>query len=254
MKGSLFNYMDSQFELRSIYRIKGEEDATSSYSARLHIKAAYRMGEQNYLFTINRSDVLLNGSSPRKPIDKAIKEIGDALYPVVLEVSTQLEIQNIINFPGIKKRWEDATQRIQEYYNLPSLETYVQRAQKNLTDIKSLTAALYKDSFFNIYFRNIFLPLSEEERQLIRWYNFPEREMNLSYLYRPVPSKGYDICLSGEIMKIIPEHAGTYEMNYILGNKNEIRNISGYIEAMYKDKKYTKTITVNPEYIRIDHS
>lgn len=193
--------------------------------------------------------MLINGQKARKLMDRIILEAGNSLYPVSVSVSSRMEITGINNLSEIRSRWRECTQRLTEKYPSPYTNAYLSASSQNLSDEKAFIASLYNDSFFNVYFRNIFSPLPAGEGVLIKWKNFPEKDMETSCLYVIENAGSNKILTLGQVMEIISGSRGEYRMEYKIGDKKEIHAIKGEITSLYNDKKYIKQISVKTDKI-----
>ena len=243
----MFGSMQAVYRIESKYIIDSEENYCSTFGSKLHVTARYEKERDNYTFIINRSAVLLNGKPAVKLMDRIMSEVGNSLYPIHLRVSPRLWILDILNFNEIKQRRQQCADDWKAEADSPELERYFRFSEKNSANGKTLIASLYRDTFFNLYFRDIFTPTGNDEARLIRWQNFPERETDQSYLYQVKPEDADRIRLSGEIMKIVPEHNGTFDTVYETGDQGEIRRIKGRIESESEGTRYMKQWTLETE-------
>jgi hypothetical protein len=252
MEKMLFGSLYAVYRMEIRYAINnspdsGEENYRSVFAEKWHVNARCEKERDVYVFTLNRSETLLNGKPPEKLMDRIMHEAGSAYYPLSLLVSPRLGIRDVVNFAEVKRRWQECARKLQESTPSPELERYFRFSEKNLADSRTFTAMLYRNAFYNLYFRDIFTPTPKGEVHLIRWENFPEREMNQSYLYQVKPVGENKIHLSGEIMKIVPEHRGIYDSTYETGPLGEIQRISGKIETEWEENRYTKQFSLEAE-------
>jgi hypothetical protein len=154
-----------------------------------------------------------------------------------------------MNFSDIVEKWGKNALELQQRMPSPELERYLRFAENNLADSRKFIASLYRNAFYKLYFRDIFTPTAKDEVRLIRWDNFPQREMNQSYLYQVASTNENETCLSGEIMKIVPEHNGTYESTYTTGTSGEIIRISGRIATELEGIRFIKHIQLASETV-----
>jgi len=126
-------------------------------------------------------------------------------------------------------------------------------SKNNVFDRRSLISSLYHDTFFNIYFRNVYTPTQDDEALPMIWVNFPEREMNRTYLIQIAPMTGNKVEISGNVMQIVPGQEGFCKVDYELGNQGEICYISGKVESGHHKKSYTKQFIVEAQNLKTDH-
>ena len=238
--------LSADYGIESKYIIQSEERYCSSFKSSIQIKATDNRSDENYHFTVNRSEVLLNGEKASKLMDRIIYEMGNTLYPVSLKVSPLLAVLDVLNFDEIRlrrqKQIEDITKK---YPSNNTVQQYIRMAAKNFTDKNAFIRSLYRDSFFNLYFRDIYTTTPEDEAKAILWVNFPKREMNRTYLYQVKPIDDSQIITAGKVMKIIPELDWSYDMTYTIGKCGEIHSINGKVTGSYNRKDYIKQLTVN---------
>jgi hypothetical protein len=239
--------MYAVYRMESKYVIDSEENYCSIFSSKMHINADYEKELETYIFRIERSEILLDEKPPRKQMDRIMHEAGCCYYPLHLRVSPHLQILDVINLGEVWQRWQKYARETLEQMSSPELEHYFRFSEKNLASSRTFIAALYKNAFYNLYFRDIFMPTAGDKVCLIRWHNFPKREMNQSYLYQVKPVGENEIRLSGEIMKIVPEHNGVYDSTYGIGPEGEIRKITGKIETNPGDSYYIKQLSIVSE-------
>jgi plasmid maintenance system killer protein len=252
MKKMLFDRMNAVYRIKSRYdkvSLDGGDHYSSVFNEKWHINAQLNKEQDLYVFILNRSETLLNGKPPEKLMDKIMLETGNSYYPVHLLVSPQLIIMDIINFDGIIEKWKKCALDLQERMSSPELERYLRFSENNLAGSRKFISSLYRNAFYKLYFRDIFTSTTDDEVRLIRWDNFPEREMNQSYLYQVKPSGENEIRLSGEIMKIVPEHNGTYDSTYETGTFGEILRITCHIETEWEGSRYTKHLQIEAEAV-----
>jgi hypothetical protein len=190
---------------------------------------------------------LLNSKPAEKLMDRIMCEAGASLYPVHLRVSPKLWIQEVMNFDEVKQRRQTCIRNWLEKTPSSELERYARFSEKNMANRKSFISSLYNDVFYNLYFRDIYTPTVNDEVRLIRWSNFPERETEQSYLYSIKQDGASFIRLSGELMKIVPEHNGKMETMYEMGDEGEIRRITGKIEFEVEEHVYMKQFVLETE-------
>lgn len=216
----------------------------------MQVTAQYDGINDLYLFDIQRMETLLNGKPIEKLMDRVMYDVGNSCYPIRLRVSPRLWITEVINYNEIKYRRQTCMQDWLEKAPSPELERYARFSEKNMANGKTFISSLYRDSFYNLYFRDIFTPTEGDEVRMIRWYNFPEREMDQSYLYTLKPESANNIRMDGEIMKIVSEQNGTLEVVYETGDKGEIRQIAGKIASESGSHVYIKQFSLKSESIQ----
>lgn len=247
-----FDSLRAIYRMHTLYTVDGGESYSSTFSSRMHLTAASSKEVGVYHFVVNRSEVLLNDKPADKLMDRIMHEAGCSLYPLSLIVSARLAILDVANYEEVKARWENVAAAILKKYPSPQIERYVRLSQKNMATRQAFVRTLYKDTFFNVYFRDIYTLTEKDEGRLIRWQNFPERETDQSYLYEVKRVGDKEVRLAGEIMKIIPGHNGTYDTTYTSGDKGEIHQIDGKIETSWQNRNYVKQLSVKADFIHVD--
>jgi hypothetical protein len=247
--------MHAVYRMESKYIIDSEENYCSIFSSKLHIEAQYQPASDDYAFIITRLETCLNGKPPEKLMDKIMCETGNSYYPLHLRVSPKLRITEVINFNEIRQRWQTCMKDLLEKNPSSDVERYFRFSGKNMAGSNVFIPSLYRDTFYNLYFRDIFTVTAEDEVRPICWYNFPKRETNQTYLYRVKADGINTVRLSGEIMKIIPENNGEYETTYETGDRGEIRKIGGKMDTTEGGSRYIKLFaleTKTPKTIKKD--
>jgi len=243
--------MQIGYRIESKYIMDSEENYCSTFSSKLHVVARYEKERDSYTFILNRSEVLLNGKPAEKLMDRVMCEMGNCLYPLHLRVSPRLWVSDVLNFNEIKQRRQQCADDWKAKASSDELERYFWFSKKNTADSKTLIASLYRDTFFNLYFRDIFTPTEDDDVRTICWQNFPVRETDQSYFYRINPEGVNRFRLSGEIMQIKPEHNGTFDTVYETGDGGEIRRIKGRIESDREGTRYRKQWTLETETVQV---
>lgn len=239
--------LSTVYDLQSRYVVETEENYCSVYSCAYHLDASYESESDRYIFKISRSGMQIDGKPVGKLMDKIMLEIGNSIYPLALSVSPQMKIEDVMNYAEVKQRWTECTKEQLENHPSAEMERYVDRSRRNMSDINSFIDSLRADTFFNVYFRNIYVPTPRGEANLIQWSNFPRREMNQTYLYRVGLAEENRIDVSGQIMQIVPEQNGSYTMSYEVGAMGEIIDITGSVESRYQGRLYQKCISIKVE-------
>lgn len=254
MEKLVFGVLQAVYNLESRYMIDNEVNYCSVFNSTLSVKASYEKEKNYYRFIVNRSNVFLDRKRPVKKMDKIINEIGNSLYPLCLEVSPFLQIIDVTNIEEIKVRRHSCTTRLLNENPSDDLKEYIRLSEKILSDRKSFINSLYQDVFFNLYFRNIFIPTSDDEVQLMQWRNFPLHGMNQSFLYTIKNIEEKQVHLAGEVMKIVPESNGTFDIEYKVGDEGEIYSIGGEVETNYDKRNYIKRLSLRAESIKTGSS
>jgi hypothetical protein len=239
-----FDSLRADYKVCSEYIIQTEEHYCSSFDCTLNITALYNTADENYEFIINRSNVLINGKEATKLMDKIICEIGNALYPLRLKVSPLLCILNVMNFHEIIHRRKKCIEKLTDKYPAYQIERHIMESGKNFSGEQKFIHALYQNVFFNLYFRDIYTPAQTDEAFPILWANFPKRGMNRTYLYQIKAIDESQINTVGEIMKVLPEQQGHYDMMYEIGKYGEIHAVKGKITGTDNTKEYIKQVCV----------
>lgn len=245
-----FYYLLGEYKLNSYYGIK-DSGKYSEFEATYSI-SLIRDGK-SFHCELDRSNVLINQRRPNKLMDQIMLDIGNSIYPIKMIIDSEMQIRDILNFDEIKSNWNICTQKYLEKYPSAEMDRYVRMATVNLTSKQNFIHALYQDTFFNLYFRDIISPIEEGEAKAIQWVNFPVKSRNSTYLYSFNSSENI-IHASGEIMKITPSQEGNYEMNYELGEYNHIDSIRGSVEGSYHHKHYEKKIEITFRLHKIENT
>jgi len=183
-------------------------------------------------------------------MDRMMLEAGNSYYPLHLLVSPRLGILDVVNFSQVKERWQVCARSLQERMPSPETARYFRFSAENMANSKTFIASLYRNAFYKIYFRNIFTPTKKDEVRLMLWDNFPEREMNQSYLYEVKPIGEDRVHLWGDIMQIAPEQNGAYDSTYETGSLGEIRSIAGEVSTKWKGSRYTKRLQLTADTLK----
>lgn len=247
-----FKSLSALYELDSKYIIDNEQYYSSIYSCVYNICFVWDETNSRYNCKIDRSKVKIDNNPIRKMMDKIIYDLGNSIYPLSLNVSAQMKIMDVVNHEEIKKSWVTCAKEKLEKYPSPQMRRYIKMAQPNIVDKKLFVQSLYRDTFFNAFFRNIYEPTPKGEAFSIVWFNFPKKQMNQTYLYEVASEQDNRIETKGNILQIVPEQNGIYSAEYTLGDKDQILSIAGNIESLYQNKLYRKQLSIKSKNLRVD--
>ena len=104
-----------------------------------------------YKCLLTRYDVDVEQVSP--PIaNRSMIELGESLYPIELDITSEGKLHCITNFEEIKERRTDKAKELLSRFPSSSFRKYIEMSQGNLTEEKTLRKALLKDSFIQLFF------------------------------------------------------------------------------------------------------
>ena len=244
MEKLTFNSMQAIYLLDTEYRKLKGENYVSEYSCRWHLTARYSSTTESYEFTLYRSDVKINGEKVEKLMDRIVLEIGSSLYPVRFEVSAQMQILRIINYDEIVDRWRVTTEKCRNEHPGDVIERYIRHSSEGISDERALLLSLYKDSFINLYFRNLYMLPEEDERERVEWQNFPLREMKSTYYCTIEKPEENRRRLNGPLMVILPGQKGSADIDFIYGPCGELEDITGEFSATKDGNRYIKRVHI----------
>lgn len=161
----------------------------SIYSALLALSAGYQSKDHSFIFEMtSRTHVQLNHRAPEQSVDQIMVRLSGAHYPIRFKVSIGGEVESLLNFGQISKRWEDECTQVLKEFPCVAVEKYIDRARPAMENEKSYLEALQRDSFVQFYFAR---QEQGEERRFI-CHNFPRRGESTMYLLprkeTPTPS------------------------------------------------------------------
>lgn len=245
MKKLSFKTLKAVYLLNTEYRKLKEEDYVSAYSCQWHLKAQYDPASKTYTFDLDRKDVKIDRKKVEQLMDRIMLEIGNSLYPLRFEVTPQLQVNQIINYDEIVGRWRETTQKCRDEHPGDIMERYIEHSSGSFSNQRTLLLSLYRDSFINLYFRNLYeLPQSPDERERMEWQNFPLSEMKSSYFCTIEEPEENRRKLEGPLMAIIPSQEGHGQVDFMYGEYGEPEEIDGLFTAIHDGKHYRKKIQI----------
>jgi hypothetical protein len=246
MDGISIKKEDWVFSLKTEYRRLKATDYVSAYSCLWHVKANYNSNTQLCDFSLDRSEVKINNREPEKLMDRIVYEIGSSLYPMRLNISQQMEIVQISNYGEVVDRWKETAEKCRNEHPGEVIDRYIDYSSANISTPLSLKRSLYGDSFFNLYFRNLYLlPEDEEERECVELPNFPEKGMKSAYYCKIQAPSATVRRLDGTLMAILPSQEGVADIDYTLGVHGAPETIAGSFTAVNRSGQYQKKIAVD---------
>ena len=138
------------------YCRKDFEQPISDYRCRWLIKACYNAQADMYEFTLDRKDISISHQENLKLMDKISMEMGNVFYPLQLLTVPTMGVQKIVNLGNIKRRWTEKAVECCLAYPGEVLEQYLEDSENNMSNDRKLCKYLYRDSFINMYFRNMY--------------------------------------------------------------------------------------------------
>ncbi|GHT65511.1 hypothetical protein AGMMS50239_25430 [Bacteroidia bacterium] len=152
---------------------------SNSYHCREHLIVRYRQDENLFLFEMcDRSNILINGKEPEEIMDRLMMELGNVLYPMILQTSPSGEILRVQSFDEIQTRWLTKARELLKANKTYPFGKYMQISTRNLKDEALFIKALLKNSFYKCYF----LP-AHVESFLFEVCHFPQRSANTLFLF-----------------------------------------------------------------------
>lgn len=243
MERLILQHLKTSYLFCSEYRRKDFEQAISDYRCRWLIKACYNAQTDMYEFTLDRKDISISHQENLKLMDKISMEMGNAFYPLQLLTVPTMGVQKIVNLGDIKRRWTEKAAECRLAYPGEVLEQYLEDSENNMSNDRKLCKYLYRDSFINMYFRNMYALTAEEEREFFEWYHFPQPNVLSTYFCTIEGSENKRI-FKGERMAIAPTQTGTASGEYLYGNEGDIREIKASFSAIYEQYEFEKRICI----------
>lgn len=235
--------LETSYSFYSEHIRKDREQPVSDYRCRWLVKGCRNTATDLYEFTLERKDISVSHQENLKLMDKISMEMGNAFYPLRILTAPTLGVREIVNIVDIRRRWTEKATECRATYPGEILEQYLENSEENMSDDRELCRFLYRDSFINMYFRNMYALTGEEEREFFEWYNFPQPNV-LSTYFCTIEGDANKRTFAGERMAIVPSQTGVASGAYLYGKEGEIRRIDASFTAKYEQHEYEKRIRI----------
>lgn len=130
---------------------------TLVYSGATRIKLQYNADicqmQERSVYTINRSNVLVNG----KPASNALAgdlaaRCGSVIYPLQVQVGDSGDIILVWNYKEIRQRWQSAETQLLRYFTGEEAVEYIAATADTINDPDRLLQSIRQDLFLTTYF------------------------------------------------------------------------------------------------------
>ena len=215
------------------------------YHCREHLIARYNKAEDRYNITLEeRDNILLNNEYPKEIMDILMIEIGNSIYPIEIEATSEWEVLKIKNYKEIKQQWIDKTQELLKKYETLPFKRYVEITSRNINNESKFRETLEKNTFMKLVLK----PLNAESFKF-SFDDFPQKGTTVLYECKKQYSKD-----SGIVTEYVPElvsptdfKGGGY-VRYTFSELNDIEKIEAQFDLESQDgESCSKLITIETD-------
>lgn len=131
---------------------------TLVYSGATRVKLQFNADicqmQERAVYTINRSDVLVNG----KPAANALAgdlaaRCGSVIYPLQVQVSDSGAITLVWNYKEIRQRWQAQEAQLLRYFTGEAAIAYIAATAETINDPDRFLQSIQQDLFLSTYFQ-----------------------------------------------------------------------------------------------------
>ncbi|AXB58326.1 hypothetical protein [Flavobacterium fluviale] len=126
----------------------------------------------NYTLEINRKQIYINNRVSYSKIEEIAIKISTALFPLLIKLKPNGEIDQILNQNEIVKRWTIERKTLLEYYQGEKAAKIISKIDVLFSDSKLLLQSLAQNWFFCLFFRPLYTSYSEKLKTQYIW-KFP---------------------------------------------------------------------------------
>ncbi len=237
------------------YRVTAET-SKQNLSYTLEIKSIVPDSGTFSLLKVQAHNFRINGKKPDLVADELAHACGEPLYPLLLSVSTEGEINKIHNYAELAQRWNTLKGKLHRYYIDAYSQNYLKQSDE-IYDSEALLNHKVKNSpFFFLYFGGIYHRTFGEDLywEYIREYKGIEFAFSR---WVDVETDDKD-CFSVYMEGIQPSKEEKIDIQYVLNNQDKsiekaFFTHSGNNHNLLKlqieriNKKTTGTVQTSPE-------
>ncbi|MDR2145966.1 MAG: hypothetical protein LBE91_05870 [Tannerella sp.] len=201
--------------------------------------------KKTYRFELlQRHGMQIDGESPGDISEIIMMELGDSLYPLVLNVEEDGEILSIENFDEVRTRRSNKEKELNSKYQSFEFEQYLKAAKDNMKDEKTLRMGLGRDAFIQFYFRD-----TDRSDWYFHIFDFPFPDIQLMYYAlrkkKPIlhkdsipvrmPEDNYEIHPAFQLTDVLRNEGTVYCKRAVAG---DIQEMKLYINLLKDDDTY----------------
>lgn len=178
--------MDSRVEFDSNFTINlGMTDQTRNYgfgyenfennvlkaSLFYEVEIAFRdiTAAGRYVFEINRKTIYINNQTSYSQIEKMADRAAKCIFPILLKMKNGIEIDTILNYDEIRKRWIKERQNLITYYKGEKAEKVISKIDILFSDVNLLKQSIHHNWFFNLFFSPLYGSYTEKLHTKDTW-------------------------------------------------------------------------------------
>lgn len=241
MASNLKNIKEDYF--LSIRYYETSRNIESLYSAVFQIETAMVDGGDKLFCSIYRRNILIDGKKPRKLGDRVMTILGDAIFPLMLEISFENEILSVVNLQEVQERWNRISKDLLSKHPTVIMKQYITKGIHLLSDQKLFIESLLNDAFFNLYFRNIHR-VDDDVSYASNWNNFPKQGLQRLIYCKQEQIDRNTTKVKGKSLKITPDTYAELNAVYKSDDTGKILSIQGDLKSLYQSREYIKTILI----------
>lgn len=182
---------------------------------------------------IKKGTTFINNNEADKIIEQLFEKAEKSLYPLLISINKNGQIEKILNGAEIKKRWlEEHAPKIKEYYQSDITDRIIKQFDEVFSNINRKQALIERSLFYKLFFFPVFRRYNDFKYETDAEFYFSPFNRNIYYNIQYQLDKEFS--RGG---KIILRLAGI-EKEYIFSKGRS----KGKIDLLYKFEKETHEI------------
>lgn len=116
----------------------------------------------NCVFEINRKQIYVNNKELSLKIEQIAHQAAQTIFPIRIKTKPDGEIEEILNYSSIKKRWLDERPNFQQYYKGEKLAKVIAKIDALLLHDAVLKEFISQSWFFHLFFKPLYISYTEK--------------------------------------------------------------------------------------------
>lgn len=117
---------------------------------------------RNCVFEISRKQIYINNKAVGLKIEQIAHQAAQTIFPLRIKTKPNGEIEEILNYTSIKKRWLDERPNFQKYYKGEKLAKVIAKIDALLLHDAVLKEFISQSWFFHLFFKPLYISYTEK--------------------------------------------------------------------------------------------